>query len=370
MIKKSHDKNVYLTAGFLSLFLLAGIFSGNYDQFGILKGEHFLTKSLYYKGGFRGGVRLVQSLPDKKIAICGQMGGIILDSKTRALKTSVKFQIQRGVLNPEIVDFKKDGAFKIMLRGGGFGDVGLLDHNGNVIWIYKPDNPIRPNKKELLSEMNAGDLDRNGELEFYVATIHNGIHKLDYNGKKIWEIGVGKLGEAEGRLRGDVEVYNPAEKETPLIVVRCYNGRIQFRNCDGQLVREIKPEIKIGRLQLINWPSPGHILTKSGNSIYVLDFNGKTIFKYTPIYGFNRFYGIAVKLSDEQNPYLVVITASKSRTFRQLLSIFSPDGELVYQEVLKGSPALCAIKSDSLKSEYLLVGEGCDKVWEYRLNTK
>ena len=345
MFKKSHNKYAYLIAGFLSLFLLAGKLFNNYDQFGILKGEHFLTKSLYYRGRFGcSGVRLVQPLPDNKIAICGNDTGVILDSKTRASKTSIalktSIQFRRGgthLVSPEIVDFKKDGTFKIMFRGGGFGDVGLLNHNGNLLWIYKPDHPYKPNKKLLLAEMTAGDLDRNGELEFYVATMHNGIHKLDYNGKKIWEIGNTKRGEMEGKLIMDVEVYNPAEKEIPLLVVRSYNGEIQFRNCDGQLVREIKPEIKVKRLQLINWPTPGHILTKSGNSVYILDLNGKTIFKYTPIYGFMRFRGTGVKLSDHQKPYLAVITTSKAKTFRHLLSILSPDGELVYQEVLKGA---------------------------------
>jgi len=355
MFKKPHNKYLYLILIFLFIFLLIKKHFKSYDQLGILKGEHFLTKSLYYEGYFIGGVRLVQSLPDKKVAIFGQKDGVILNVKNNTLKAAVAFQ-RKAVLKPEIVDVENDGRFEIMLRGSGYGDVGLLDYNGKTLWIYKPDKKL-PSKS-----MVSGDLDRDGRLEFYAAT-HNGLHRLDYKGRKIWEV------EVENRM-DSVAVYDPGKNGVPLVITICFNGQIQFRNCNGQLVREIKPKIKFRDLQLINWPTSGHILAKSGKSIYILDFNGKTIFKYTPKYGFNNFCGTGVKLSDNQNPYLAVITAARSRTFRQLLSIFSPDGKLVYQEVLKKGPTLCTISSDSSKSEHLLVGDGTGNVWEYRLNTK
>ena len=107
MFKKPHNKYLYLILIFLFIFLLIKKHFKSYDQLGILKGEHFLTKSLYYEGYFIGGVRLVQSLPDKKVAIFGQKDGVILNVKNNTLKAAVAFQ-RKAVLKPEIVDVEND----------------------------------------------------------------------------------------------------------------------------------------------------------------------------------------------------------------------------------------------------------------------
>jgi hypothetical protein len=49
------------------------------------------------------------------------------------------------------------------------------------------------------------------------------------------------------------------------------------------------------------------------------------------------------------------------------LCVFSPEGELVYKEILHSSRGIAAVSS-SFGTEMLLVGDGPGKVYKYQVN--
>lgn len=332
---------------------------------GIRTGENLFIKSLFFGGAFPGGIRTIQVgnfnlSADKEVIILSQQNCFILDMKTRKQRQEIKFN-QRIGLRPEVLNIGKDGSVEIMLRGGGFGDVGLVNTHGEFIWKYKSTGTG--------PSMTGGDLDRDGKIEFYVAE-HDGLHKIDYSGKEIWKV---------DNYLDQVSVYDPGDRGIPLIITRGYDGKLRFRDSSGSLVKEVVPEMETYDLEIVRWPDNYNILTRNGNRIIVIDFNGKLVFQHElEKEWFTRFpffrssfvifdiRGVSVKLDVNKKPYLAVITKFRSGVAKAMLNIFSHEGKLVYQELLNTTTGLSAIETDD-GSESLLVGDGTENVWIYKM---
>jgi hypothetical protein len=201
----------------------------------------------------------------------------------------------------------------------------------------------------------------------------DGLRKLDYSGKKIWRTG-NHLWEL------DIQIYDPARNKTPLIVTSGNDWKIRFWNNEGKLVREITPERKIYNLEIIKWIDGYYILTNDGgNCILVMNFDGKTVYQYCykkewytkiPIlrssYEIFKIRGTPVKLEANKKPYLAVITDFRSYVSKTMLNIFSSEGQLVYQELQNSTRGLATVENAD-GSESLLVGDGAENVWIYKM---
>ena len=75
--------------------------------------------------------------------------------------------------------------------------------------------------------------------------------------------------------------------------------------------------------------------------------------------------GTGVCLKEEKN-YLAVVTRTRSYYDRSILWIFSPNGKMIYKEVICSTEAIVAVKNKEKNKEYLLVG-GCDSINKYEM---
>ena len=104
-----------------------------------------------------------------------------------------------------------------------------------------------------------------------------------------------------------------------------------------------------------------------------MDFNGKIVFQYKleekDLLGYFRIIdirGVPVKLYPGKKPYLAVITKFRASSGRAMLSVFSAEGKLVYQELIKSTRGINVINNPD-GSESLLIGDGNKYVWLYSL---
>jgi hypothetical protein len=292
--------------------------------------------------------------PSKKdvIFLCNDRC-IIIDSVSKYIKKNIIFKNCVGP-RAEVLKINTDGSLEIVVRGGGFGDVGLADTYGKFIWSYRQKNGGSP-------MMATGDIDRDGTLEFYIADI-DGVHKVDYSGKEIWSTN-------DEVWEEDIQIYDPGSSKRPLIITRGSKGKIRFRDSTKKLIEEVSLRRRMYGLELVQWPDDYHILLENSPYIFVIDFNGKIILQYKLERDFyiKDVRGIHVKLDFQQAPYLAVIANSSSSVNRAMLSVFSPERQLVYQEVLYSTTGLNKI-GNADGSESLLVGDGGEHVWLYTLN--
>ena len=332
----------------------------------VIKGGGVLKKTLFYRADISKITHITQGPLDKKagsdIGICSFDVMHIVDPDSGSLKSKIKFNWTSGVSRPEVIYTDREGYFIIMDRGIS-GDVGLMDHRGNPLWIYKPKPRVS------LYNMDVGDLDKNGELEFYVAT-YKGLHQLSASGKKQWN---------KGGWVYDVNIFDPGDNKAPLAVTHCQDGHIQFRNYEGDLIREIKPKIKIyeesiSEMELVEWASQWFIITSVpallSSSICVLDLDGNVILRDKVVWSIYDLRTTTIKLYEDQAPYLAVVVRFAHTYDRSMLCIYSPDRKLFYKEIIKSTTGLLAKKKPGSKCETLLVGDGPGRVYEYRPQLK
>jgi len=171
-----------------------------------------------------------------------------------------------------------------------------------------------------------------------------------------------------------VEVYDPANNQTPVIITINHDRYIQFWNSEGEVIRNIKLKVTAYNIELIDWPTPGHFLVKSGSSFFILDMDGNTVLEHKLSVFFSledyeifTIRGTTVKFYENQNPYLAVVTKFRSSSGKSMLNIFAPDGKLVYKGLISVTTGVAAVHLPSSKSEVLLVGDGPGKVNSYQI---
>lgn len=327
----------------------------------VIRGREFISKSLFYKGHFPGGIRNIQvgNFDDsigKEIVILSRNYCFIFDESSKKLKKTIKFKRSLGI-QPEVLDITDNIKMIVILKGGGFGEVGLVNEAGEFIWKY---NPIGTSPR-----MTFGDMDKDGELEFYVAD-KDGLHRLNFLGEEIWKTNL---------WEDYIDIYNPEGDKTPLVVTRGYDGNIRFYNDKGELLKEVKPRVPIYELEIVNWPHDYSILAKTSNAydyITIMNFKGEIIFQYKlekkDLLGYFEIIdlrGVPVRLDPLRKKYLSVIAKFRASSGRSMLSIFSPEGQLVYQELLNKTRGINVVENPD-GSESLLVGDGTDNVWIYQ----
>ena len=329
----------------------------------VIVGESSLSKALFYQAEMTKINYITQGVldiqPGTEIGICGFNSMHIVDPDSGSLKSKINWTSR--VAGPEVIYTDKEGYFMIM--GSSIAsDVGLMDYRGNPLWIYKPEPRVS------LYNMDSGDLDKNGELEFYVAT-YKGLHQLNASGKKQWN---------KGGWVYDVNIFDPGDNKVPLAVTHCQDGHVQFRNYEGDLIREIKPKIKIYEqilgMELVEWASQWFIITSVpallSSSICVLDLDGNVILRDKVVRSMYDLRTTTVKLYEDKDPYLAVVVRFAHSYDRSMLCIYSPDRKLFYKEIIKSTTGLLAKKKPGSKCETLLIGDGPGKVYEYRPQLK
>jgi len=330
----------------------------------IIKGENLLGKTLFYQADMSEITYITQGQLDKHpgldIGICSSDAMHIIDSDNGSLKSKVKFEWDGdGVGRPDVIFGNKDGDFNIVVLDL-VGDIGIMDRNGNPLCMF------RPELGDMVNNITAGDLDKNGELEFYVAT-YDGLYQLNASGKKVWK---------KGNDVYYVNIFDPGRNETPLVVTEkphsIFPGIInylQFRNYKGELIREIKTKIKVMGIEFVQWPQDWHIVTRN-NNFYVLDLEGNVFLKDEIGFAIFDHRATTVRFFEDQSPYLAVVGRLRARYHRSILCIYSPDEKVFYKEIIGGATFLLSKKSPQSKCETLLVGDGPGKVYEYKPRIK
>ena len=352
---------LFILTSLLITFLL--YVSCSAPQRRVIIGKGSLTKTLFYQDqtNLSKITDIVQGQldeqPDSEIGIFSDGIMHIVNSETAAFKSKLESQYLESIGD---IYIDKNGSFKI-LNYGSVSSVVLINKNGKPLWFYK----FPESKGVEVYGMAAGDIDQDGEMDFFVAA-YSGLYKLNDVGKKIWQ--------KDGWVT-DVKIFNPKKNKASQIVTISYDDHIQFRDSKGKIIREIKPEVTMLGMEFVKWPEQWRIVTSSDDilfffSVCVLDLDGKIILKDRMLYSIYELRATTVKFYEDQESYLAVLGRLSAPFHRSILCIYSPDGKLFYKEIIGKTTGLLAKKSPNSKCETLLVGDGPGKVYEYKPRLK
>jgi hypothetical protein len=322
-----------------------------------------LSKKEIKLGHFIGGICNIQTVDysktsERAIAVIGQSNYYIVSSDTfneleyKVFKDSRGYLISLG-LYPQLIDIDADGQFEILLRGGGFGKVGLLDHEGKKIWHFFPDPeyPKYPPYKMISPNPN------NDEIFFYSAG-DTGLYKLNAKGDILAHLLPSPV--------LDVSLFS-----NNTIVALNMDNEFEFINITNEkLQKKLKISDSIDFFQIIDWHSKeGILIENENNELKILSSDGEILFQYdiTNFPSYHPPQGVQVKFEADKQPYLAILLHARSSVRKSQLCIFSPKGDLIYQEVLDATEGISIRTDKNKRVETLLVGNGQEGLFEYSI---
>lgn len=288
--------------------------------------------------------------PEEDILILSGRKGMLLALSDQRIKRMMSF---KAGVRPVAVSLQK--SFLILATGGGYSNIGLLDHNGKYLWKHIPSGELPAN------QMLGGDLNWDGVVELYVAG-RRGLHRLDLKGGQLWTfgkhqyIGLGLLRSQEHKT-GSIIAKNPDAEN---------GGDFEIVDINGKIIRRVKsPAKRIIGFQVCQWPSAENILAYSGSVIYVVDLKGDVLLKHDLGKQIFAIAGTGVHLLAQKPKCLAILAKLRSSARQSKLLIFSPQGTLLHEETLGVSLGLSSIPSMDKGYEHLLVGDAHNMVWLY-----
>jgi len=222
---------------------------------GVTEGTDFLDKRLAFSDAGIGSVTdlLRQPAADVELGIAGTGGAVLVDA-AGSVKSRVTFASTPRDVRFVDVDGDGDGNWEYLNRGGaGWGDASLMDQTGRTLWTH--------GGLPGVNGMVAGDLDRDGTLDFVVGMNGGGgVKRLDTTGNVLWTQSDGNVWHVE-IVDGD---------GTPEIVHSNAGGQLTLRNQYGKIIRQTRPSAYLSNFSLCNWPDEkgaAHLIASRDNKI-------------------------------------------------------------------------------------------------------
>ena len=327
-----------------------------------------IDKKVIFEDTIRGCVKKIQLTdfhpsPGPEISIIGQTGIWFLSPHDYKTIEAYHFKNAKGEtiwfgLNPELLDTNNDGIYEIMQGGSGYGQVGLLDSNGNTLWSFQPDPKLPPNR------MIFGDLNDDKKYEFYAAG-HSGLYQLNDNGEIIWKV---NNDTSINQFFNDVKIFIDRKTDRHYLITVNDNGVFQIYDYRGEKIRQFSTGFQIYNFEIVEWEKKVYILAGYFNKKAVLiDLSGKVVYEFKlenfPLY--HSPQGIAVKFSPTENEYIVILAHSRSSLGLTQLNIISPDCKIIYQEIINNADGFTKLKTFGNNKEVLIIGDGYKRVLEY-----
>ncbi len=285
-----------------------------------------------------------------EVGIAGSMGAVFLGNDRKA-KSSLTFNHQ--VNDVRFFDLDSNGVTELFNRGSWAVSPSLIDHQGRAVWQYQNESGC--------NDMDAGDVDGDRVADFVVGLNGDGgVHLLNKDGKRVWKKEDGNVWHVEF-----IDVNGDGKQE---IIHSNVSGELTIRDGKGHVIGKINPQAYIADFSLCKNPAQEAqtwVLFAQDEMLCTVDVKQKTVKQYDAPYASYLSQAKGVFFDIETSSGYLAVVVNFENWGKAILYIYSPQGELTYQEILPDSScAIAALRLDSSTEDAVLVG-GNGKVWRY-----
>lgn len=334
---------------------------------GIAKGEGLFKKRLFYASDDLGHVSEIRigwpaTREAAEIAVVGTVGAHFLDA-SGSVKKEVRFS-RDFLFALEVMQTDASGEYAYLSRDQSWAsDVVLFDKFGQEKWSYS--GPVLTG----IDDSASGDLGGEGKPDVVVGLNGGGgIVLLDKDGKRLWR-------KPEGNV-WHVEMLDTAGDGRKRILHSNAEGQLLVRNAAGDVIAKYLSGTYVSHFSLVRWngeSQPTHILIsttedgpESWDSIFlILNAGGQVIARMQAPLGnvLRDLKGTSVRFPGQGDQFAVL--EHDGLGDRSMLFVYTPQNQLVYQEIIGDSCGAIANEAGKAGDRLLL---GCSgKVWEYAL---
>ena len=327
-----------------------------FDKPGILLGQDLFSKQTFFYNKLLGSVTDIQegnfvAGSDSVLAVSCRNGADFIDKKVQVVKT-IRFN-QRAD-HVDLIKLNQNGDFGFLNRGSWGIDPSWINSEGKTLWKYSVEQGI--------DDMCAGDLNKDGKLEFVVGCNGDGgVHLLDSNGKKIWK-------KEDGNV-WHVEIADIDGKGTLGIVHSNAGGEITVRDLSGKILKQKQPGPYFSDFTLCSWPTlidRKFPILAEDDQIWLFDFDGSILTKMpAPDSGSQgNAYGTPFVYSkDGKNGLAVLVNLTMWN--QAILYVYDSTNQLIFREIINDNcESIATIKDLKSGKDVILVGS-FGKIWSY-----
>jgi hypothetical protein len=230
--------------------------------------------------------------------------------------------------------------------GGGYQDVAVLDLSGQTRWSFRPDPSLPP------IALLPAELDGDGRPEFYSASL-GVVYRLDVAGRVVWRQALPGVVHA-------LDAAPPGGGRPGMVAAVTSARRVHLFTAAGDPIATVPiVEREAYRFTFVDWPR-ARALVGGVERVVVMDLDGRPVLEH-PLGGFRFQEAQAVRLAAA--PHLAVLAAGPREVGRSRLLIISPEGAVVYDEILARGGRLLVVRDRAdARDTLLLAGEG---LWRY-----
>lgn len=282
--------------------------------------------------------------PGDEIAVVTQASAHLIDPVTLADKGDIPFNPGGGPAlrwNWFSRLVRLPGGWAVAATGGGYQetDVRMLDNS--LVWQYHPDADLPP------SAMQFGDLDGDGEVEFYASSVTK-VARLSPDGVEMW---------TRPTRMAQLVALAPRTADSPSWVVAYEYGRTaHVWDAEGRLLADVAHtgEPLFG---VVDWPRE-RVLLKGESSARGIGLDGAERFA-VPLAEHMRLVGaVSVRFVPSSPRLLAIVSTGPRDVKRWRLTLVDEGQRVVYDEVFDHDVRLLVARGADGGETLCVAGDG------------
>jgi len=292
------------------------------------------------------------------IAVFDQHEMRVLDAAGRTVLYKLRFP--DAVFRPRIIE--REGTRERYITSDGYSTGAMLmNWDGRVLWPKMA--------HDTGSRLATGDLDGDGQTEFYVGDSH-GLQRVGREeGRLFWRIG--------GYFLTDMAGLTATKDRKGLLAVQASRGgAVRLFDSEGEEEGQLPFDGYVTNVNACDWPVAGNVLLATSNGdLCVIDRDGRRSLTYWAgqdgfcdgLCAISRLNSAPIRFGPEESKYLALVAFKSWVSGLAMLYVFSPTGELVYRERLHSTTGIAALDAPAGGLPMLLVGDG-GNVYSYSVS--
>lgn len=269
-----------------------------------------------------------------------------------------------------VIDVRKGDMLRPLMLASGENESGRIIVAQRPLVVMNWDAEILWQSSDDCHSAALGDMDGDGQWEI-IAASDRAVYCYEVNGSLAWTKPI-----ADGTII-DIGIGMPGPEVLVLIGRSDHRGntdKILWKiSSDAKTSKELLLHKDVAHMRVLHWPSGDRVILNRGRGYTICDMAGKEILSHWYEWtwgGRHTIFGInaaKARMNGGDAEYLIVRTKFRSAVGHGMLHIFSPEGDIVYEEVTDNSLGVCAVPMENSDREGVLLGSDSGEPLLYTL---